>query len=143
MVPRILALLEHREEVEQVKDCLHRACYDLTLVNSFTEAMKALQNGEFDLIISDVHLENGASVFEFLRWVKTRKRFAKIPFVLFSLEPSEMAKYLADGVSTAARYLGAACYIDMEVFDPIRLCKEIEAQLVNIPGITLDSDEGE
>ncbi len=71
--------------------------------------MKALDRGEFDLIISDVHLENGASVFEFLRWVKTHKRFAKIPFMLFSLEPSEMAKYLADAVSTAARYLGAAC----------------------------------
>ena len=49
-----------------------------------------------------------------------------VPFVCFSAEPPEVGKYLADGVRTAARALGAARYITMEHFDANAFRREIE-----------------
>ena len=49
-----------------------------------------------------------------------------VPFVCFSTEPAEVAKYLSDGVRTAARALGAARYITMENFDKAAFLAEIE-----------------
>jgi hypothetical protein len=49
-----------------------------------------------------------------------------IPFVCFSGEPPEIGTYLADGVRTAARALGAARYIAMENFDAQVFRREIE-----------------
>jgi CheY-like chemotaxis protein len=123
--PRILALIEHPEHVAEVKRCLRYAGNEVCLVDSFTKAIAILKNHSFDLIISDVHLENDGSVFDFLKWIKNDRRSRRSPFVLFSLEPSDLAKYFADGVSIAARCLGAAKYISMEKFDPSLLNEEI------------------
>ncbi|MEW6505783.1 MAG: hypothetical protein AB1457_17630, partial [Chloroflexota bacterium] len=71
MVALIIALLEHLEQHAQVEDCLSEAGHAVLLVDSFSKAMVALQEQSIDLIISDVHLENGGSVFDFLKWVKS------------------------------------------------------------------------
>ena len=125
MVALIIALLEHSEHVAEVRGCLDEAGHEVFVVDSFAKAIALLKEHSFDLIISDVHLENGGSVFDFLKWVRSREPFRSIPFVLFSLEPNQLAKYLADGVQTAARHLGASKYISMEKFDPVRLKTEI------------------
>ncbi len=49
-----------------------------------------------------------------------------VPFVCFSAEPKEVGKYLADGVRTAARALGAARYVSMPEFDGPAFLHEIE-----------------
>jgi len=131
MGAQILALLEHPEDVTQVKGCLEVAGYEICVVSSFAKAKAMLQEHSFALIISDVHLENGGSVFDFLRWVRSDRRFRVTPFVLFSLQPNETAKYLADGVRTAARAMGATKYICMEKFDPVVLSQEISEVLVD------------
>jgi CheY-like chemotaxis protein len=117
MVALILALVEHSEHVEQVRSSLEDVGHEVSMVDSFATAKTVLEEHSFDLVISDVHLENGGSVFDFLKWCKTHRRIKSIPFVLFSLEPTPRAKYLADGVRSAARYMGAATYICMETFD--------------------------
>ena len=117
MVALILALLEDSEHATKVRAGLQGAGYHLVVVDTFAEAMKSLKTDSFDLIISDVHLENGGNVFDFLKWTKNQKQSQLIPFVLFSLEPTQLAKYLADGVQTTGRVFGAAKYITMEVFD--------------------------
>jgi len=91
------------------------------------QALLCVQN--VDLIISDVHLENGGSVFDFLRVVKWSERTAAIPFVLFSLKPTSVAKYLADGTRITARILGAVKYIEMDIFDSARFQQEINGLL--------------
>src|ERR1700730_13404349 len=88
--------------------------------------MEILRSADFDLIVSDVHLQNGGSVFDFLRWVKGDPHLRTVPFVCFSAEPPEVSKYLADGIRTAARALGAARYITMEHFDSSAFLHEIE-----------------
>lgn len=125
VVALIIALLEHPEHAIEVSNCLSEAGHGLCVVDSFAKAMVVLQEQSFDLIISDVHLENGGSVFDFLKWVRSDSALNPIPFVLFSLQPTSMAKYLADGVQTAARTFGAAKYITMDKFDSAIFAREI------------------
>lgn len=125
MAALIVALLEHPEQHTEVRYCLERAGYEVVIVDSFGRAKSVLRQHSFDLIVSDVHLENGGSVFDFLKWVKSNPVLHAIPFVLLSVQPSKMAKYLADGVQTAARTFGAAKYISMDTFDTAFFVREI------------------
>jgi hypothetical protein len=54
---------------------------------------------------------------------------AKTPFVLLSLEPTAMAKYLEDGIRISARMLGASLYIRQDKFDSDTLRQQIEELL--------------
>ncbi|CAN5472754.1 hypothetical protein BH10CYA1_BH10CYA1_49820 [soil metagenome] len=118
MAALILALLEEHANAKQVKICLEDCGHEVFVINNFVKAKALLSSQDADLIISDVHLENGGDVFDFLRWVKKNQKTCHIPFVLFSSEPTVLAKHLADGLRTTARLLGAAKYIEMEIFNP-------------------------
>ncbi len=126
MTAKILVTMEHEEQRNQIGDCLEKVGHKVTKVDTFHNAMEILRNTDFDLIMSDVHLQNGGSVFDFLRWVKGDPHLRSTPFVCYSSEPQEVGRYLADGVRTAARALGAARYISMENFDGPALLEEIE-----------------
>lgn len=126
MSAKILALLEHHQVMEQVSATLKEFGHTVFQANNFPDAMHLLGQQDVDLIIGDVHLQNGGSVFDFLRWVKGDPHLRLIPFVCFSTEPVEVAKYLSDGVRTAARALGAARYVTMERFDRAVLLAEVE-----------------
>lgn len=126
MVARILALLEHPEAMELVTDCLEHFGHSVYRADKFQDAMEILRQREVDLIIGDVHLQNGGSVFDFLRWVKGDPHTHAVPFICFSTEPPEVPKYLSDGVRTAARALGAAKYMTMEHFDRRTFMEEID-----------------
>ena len=125
MAALIIALLEHPEQHAQVTGCLEQAGHEVVVVDSFPRAKAILKDHSFDLIISEVHLENGGSVFDFLKWVKSIPTLLPIPFVLVSLRPTKLAKYLADGVMTTARMFGAAKYISMDTFDSAVFAREI------------------
>ncbi len=140
MTTTILALLEEHDNSTQVKNCLEQDGYRVFVVDSFVEAKAILKLRDIDLIISDVHLDNGGNVFDFLRWVNRSKLPVGIPFVLFSFQPSPIAKYLADGVRTSARVLGAAKYIEMDSFDAKVFSKHIENLL---PRERLDAERDE
>jgi CheY-like chemotaxis protein len=126
MVARILALLEHPEPLRLVVSSLEKFGHTVFPANNFATAMDTLRQHEVDLIIGDVHLQNGGSIFDFMRWTRGDPHLHEIPFVCFSTEPVEVPKYLSDGVRTAARALGAARYITMETFDPVAFRQEIE-----------------
>ncbi|CAN5489350.1 hypothetical protein BH10CYA1_BH10CYA1_23980 [soil metagenome] len=126
MDARILVTMEHPEQATLISDSLEHYGHCVVKVATFHESMEVLRNSEVDLIISDVHLQNGGSVFDFLRWTKGDPHMQVIPFVCFSAEPPEIGKYLSDGVRTAARALGAARYITMEHFDSTAFRQEIE-----------------
>jgi CheY-like chemotaxis protein len=126
MSARILALLEHPEPLRLVVNCLEKFGHTVFQANNFATAMDTLRQQEVELIIGDVHLQNGGSIFDFMRWTRGDPHLHGVPFVCFSTEPVEIPKYLSDGVRTAARALGAARYITMENFDPVALRQEIE-----------------
>ena len=131
MCAQILALHEQDDTSRRVVESLQASGHSIVVCESFADAIDILQRGhEIDLILSDVHLENGGNVFDFLRWVKRNPSSGRAtPFVLFSFEPSKMAKHLEDGIRTSARMLGAARYITMESFDSTDFCRQIDALL--------------
>jgi CheY-like chemotaxis protein len=126
MDAQILVTMEHPEQMKLISDSLEHFGHRVVKADTFHRSMEILRSSEVDLIISDVHLQNGGSVFDFLRWVKGDPHLRAVPFVCFSSEPPEIGKYLADGVRTAARSLGAARYITMELFDGHVFRNEIE-----------------
>ena len=126
MTAKIMVTMEHEAQRKLIGDCLEHVGHEVTKVDTFHNAMEILRSADFDLILSDVHLQNGGSVFDFLRWVKGDPHMVRTPFVCFSAEPPEVGRYLADGVRTAARALGAAKYISMEHFDGPALLHELE-----------------
>jgi DNA-binding response OmpR family regulator len=128
---RILALLEQHEESHQVNKTLVQSGHQVVLAQTFDEAIAVVQEMRFDLIISDVHLENGGSIFDFLRWVTTDAAAIKTPFVLFTMKPTLVGRYLEDGVRTTARMLGAAQYITMKCFDAEEFCRQIDSLLLS------------
>ena len=126
MTAKILVTMEHEDQRKLIGECLEHVGHKVTAVDTFHNAMEILRTTEFHLIVSDVHLQNGGSVFDFLRWVKGDPHMRATPFVCFSSEPPEIGRYLQDGVRTAARSLGAARYITMEQFNGPLFLHEIE-----------------
>lgn len=121
----VIALLEDPQQARTIKSCLHDAGHVVLVVENFSKAKVALREGPCDLILSDVHLQNGGNVFDFIKWVKRDPVLKPIPFVLLSIEPTETAKYLSDGVRVAARFFGAAKYISVLKFEPASLMAEL------------------
>ncbi|MBX9668360.1 MAG: hypothetical protein K2X93_12110 [Candidatus Obscuribacterales bacterium] len=126
MKAQILVTMEHKEQMKLISDCLEKFGHCVIQADTFHKSMEVLKCSDIDLIISDVHLQNGGSVFDFLRWTKGDPYLRSVPFVCFSAEPPEIGKYLADGVRTAARALGAVRYLTMEHFDANVFRQEIE-----------------
>lgn len=126
MVSKILALLEHPDAMRAIADTLQKYGHVVYKADTFQQAMDILRRDDVDLIIGDVHLQNGGSIFDFLRWVKGDPHMHAVPFICFSTEPVEVPKYLSDGVRIAARAFGAAKYITMEKFDKAAFLSEIE-----------------
>jgi CheY-like chemotaxis protein len=131
MCAQILALHENDATSADVVYSLEKSGHNVVLAGTFGEAIAILKSlRKIDLVISDVHLENGGNVFDFLRWVKDHpSKAVAIPFVLFSCRPSPLAKHLVDAVRTSARILGASKYIAMDAFDSDDFRKQMDLLL--------------
>lgn len=129
---QILALLELDSLSLDVVESLQRAGHQIVTCTNFAEAISLLQVTNFALIISDVHLENGGSVFDFLRWVRRNPLISATPFVLFGCVPTETAKYIEDSLRTSARLLGASMYLVMDQFDSNEFGRQIDSLLPNL-----------
>jgi CheY-like chemotaxis protein len=126
MSANILVTMEHDKERDAIANCLENVGHKVVKLDTFHKAMDSLRKCDYDLMVTDVHLQNGGSVFDFLRWVKGDPHMKNTPFVCFSSDPPLPGNYLSDGVRTAARSLGAARYISMEKFDAAAFMREIE-----------------
>ena len=70
MAAKILVLLEHPEPMAQIAECLEQFGHVVVKADTYQDAMDLLRHTDVDLIISDVHLQNGGSIFDFPRWAK-------------------------------------------------------------------------
>ncbi len=125
MAALVIALLVDEEHAQRITTCLLSAGHEVIVAHGLGKAKALVLDHVCDLILSDVNLENGGSVFDFLRWLKNDPQLRAIPFVLLSIQPSDPAKYHNDGLRVAARELGAAKYISMEKLDPVLLNQEL------------------
>ncbi|MBU6455102.1 MAG: response regulator [Cyanobacteria bacterium REEB67] len=130
MTAQILALLESSENTKQVLESLKQSGHAILSCHNFAGAIEILEGPlTIDLIISDVHLENGGNVFDFLRWVRDYPKSATASFVLLSINPTRLAKYLEDGTRMTAKLLGVDRYISMETFDACDFRQQIDKLL--------------
>ncbi len=129
MCAQILGLLELSKDSDAVYESLTKSGHNIVLCKTFAKAIEFLGRSSIDLVISDVHLANGGTVFDFLIWVKRNTSTKMVPFVLFSSEPTTLAKYLEDSVKITARALGAAKYISMDTFDSKDFSQQIDSLL--------------
>jgi len=90
-------------------------------------ALAIIKDTQVDLILCDVHVENGVNGFDFLRSVKQDKRTSEILFVFVSICPNATARMVEEGARAAARLLGAAGFISVRSFDPGTFCDEIDS----------------
>ena len=125
----ILALHEDDEHSYKVADGLTKSGHTVILSKNFPHAISVLKEKHVDMIISDIHLQNGGNVFDFLRWVRKNPSTQETPFVMLSSAPSKTAKFIEDGLRTSARLLGVTKYITMENFDSDGFCKQIDLLL--------------
>lgn len=129
MRSHILALLEADKNSRQVVASLERSGHKVVACKKFSDAIAILGKERFDLIISDVHLENGGSVFDFIIWVRRNALTRETPFAMFSFRPSHIGKYVEDGVRTTGRLLGVVKYIRMDEFDSDNFRQQIDSLL--------------
>jgi len=122
---RVVALIENKEMASDLRHCLTECGHEAVLAGSLTDAKAALANHP-DLVVSEVHLVNGGSVFDFLQFSKSQPAMSDIPFVLLSVKPSKVANVLRDSLLFTASHLGAAKYISMEEFDCATLVRELQ-----------------
>jgi len=127
---QILALLESTADAELLcKSLAGETGYSLIVSKNFKHAISVLKSQRVDLVISDVHLENGGNVFEFLKWVRSNPGTSDTLFVLCSINPNYVARYVEDGLRLCARALGATKYIKMDRFQSEDFRKQIDALL--------------
>jgi CheY-like chemotaxis protein len=127
----ILALHEDEKHSANVVESLEKSGHTVLLRKNFNDAIDVLKDTHVDLIISDVHLQNGGNVFDFVRWVKDNPETSQTPFVMFSSDPTPMAKFFDDGLRTSARLLGVALYLTMDKFDGEQFGQQINSLLAS------------
>ncbi|CAN5489097.1 hypothetical protein BH10CYA1_BH10CYA1_23960 [soil metagenome] len=121
----LIALLEDEKHEQRIKTCLLSAGHQVIVAHGLVKAKALVLDHACDLILSNVVLENGGSVFDFLRWLKSDPVLRATPFVLLNIQPIDPAKFHTDGLRVTSRHLGAAKYISMEKLDPVRLNAEL------------------
>jgi CheY-like chemotaxis protein len=128
----ILVLFERTSDLAQIKGILSNPFYAYQSVNSMQSAMELLQRKRIDMVISGVHLENTDS-YEFLNRVKADERLRSVPFVFVSLRRSDVARCVDHGLSLAARALGAARYLSIDIHSPPEIRAEISNCFLPLP----------
>ncbi len=118
---RILVVDDSPINRELIRCTLEPSGYQLTLAESVQQGADFVRNGEYDLILSDLHMpeEDGIAL---LKMVKADPQLSVIPFMFIS------ASYQEDNNFPLALELGAFRFLQRPI-DPQALMSEIEACL--------------
>ncbi|MFP5349384.1 MAG: ATP-binding protein [Gammaproteobacteria bacterium] len=116
---RILVAEDNPTNQLVIRSVLETAGHRPTLVNDGEEALDALETGEYDLVILDMHMPktSGLDVLKFAKWTLPANRM--IPFVILTANATKEAL-------EECRAAGASAFITKPV-EPRRLLDEIAA----------------
>jgi CheY-like chemotaxis protein len=128
MQGRILLLESNPTYIAELQRELESPGHHVVITPTIYKAVQALEAGDFDLIVSDIHLET-ESAFDLLRTVKANVKTRSITFVFYCIHPSDLTMSMQDGLDIASAALGAAEFILMDHYDPGELCRRIEKHL--------------
>ncbi|HEY9778113.1 MAG TPA: response regulator [Planktothrix sp.] len=128
MSGKILALEEDRKVAMELSQALETPGHHLIHMGDIGSAVECLQENHIDLVACDIHLRS-ISAFEFLKEAKSIPGKKDVPFVFYSIDPSEFTRALSASLREAAIKLGAADLIVLETFEATELCRAIERHL--------------
>lgn len=128
---QILILDDERGGIQHLHNALS-VKHSVTWTRTISEASKAIDLGDFDVIICGTHLLN-ESMFEFLKDVRDKAANKQIPFVCFRSGASAYAKANDPQIEYTSQLMGANAYIvaDYET-DTVALLAEVEAALESV-----------
>lgn len=119
---RILVVDDSPINRELIRCTLEPSGYELTLAESVQQGTELVRQGDFDLILSDLHMPEQDGI-ALLKLVKADPALAPIPFMFIS------ASYQEDNNFPLAMELGAFRFLQRPI-DPQALVAEIEACLM-------------
>lgn len=129
MSARILALFDANEAKNNVKSRLTPQ-NELVVVETSSQALKRIQNQQFDLVLCAAHLTD-ESFFDFLKSLRHAQDKAdrKIPFICCAASSSALAKSVEEPLRQACRILGGDHYLNHEEFYSDQLEKDVNRLL--------------
>lgn len=127
--PTILLLQELEADLTCISDAL-ASRYNVIQTRSVDEALRALEEmpDAVNLVLAALHLHEACS-FDLLLSMKHNASTNSIPFAFCCLRPSYFTRATANGISLAARVLGAQDLIIQDTFDADQLAEKITAIL--------------
>src|ERR1700677_113186 len=112
----ILVVQDVDQNTVGIKSSLEASGHQILIAKNVEGAKMLLEAASFDLVICGAHQNNG-TVFDLLKFVKSDQNRRHIPFLLFCLNPTELAKSVDESMRTTARLLGADKYVTQDVFN--------------------------
>ena len=124
---RILLAASPFENVERLERLLGER-HTIVRVNTTEQAVAAIKTELFDMIICGV-LFDDSRMFDVLKSVKKDKLQKPKPFICYKQSSSVLSSDMEAAVATAARVIGANCYLDAAGMDDQALQKALEAYM--------------
>lgn len=124
---RILIANNRQESLNRLRQ-LFEQHHEIVTVDTVERAATAIQKQDFDLIICGTQFDD-SRMFDLLREVKQDKQHKPRPFICFRDTRSTFGEQIESGVFTAAKIVGAACYLDGIEMSDNELLTAVEAYL--------------
>ncbi len=103
------------EGAEHIKRLLSTT-HDLVMVHNLTAASRLVENVDFDGVIAGIHFDD-CRMMELLKVVRKEPRYARRPFVVVRILPTELHPDMETNAKTMASVLGASGYVTIEDAD--------------------------
>lgn len=114
---RKILYVDDAHSLRQLVEMVLSKDYQVTIGEDGQQGLELAQNGDFDLVISDVNMPN-MNGFQFLEALRNNERYKFTPILMMTTEASQEMK-------DRGKSLGATGWI-IKPFDPDKLIKVIE-----------------
>lgn len=130
---RIFFLDDNPEHIKVLMEAGGLGGHEIIVRNTLQESMDWLnKKNHMDVIVTSVHLRE-ESIFQFVKAVKEDPRHNWVQVILLAPAQIDLAKFMERSLKQVAGGVGADKYIVMDKFDAVRLLKEIQASLPEMP----------
>lgn len=120
----ILYLEDSDAKSAEMDKCLSALGHALVPSRTIAEAVLAIEQKPFDLIIISIHLQS-ENAFDLVRFIREHPKFTRLPVILLDSYQTRIAKAVTDSLQVVCRMMEAT-YLAMEGFDSKQLIEQIE-----------------
>lgn len=136
---KILYLEDRGSNVEEVTRCLEPFGYEVTVVDTVAAAQDLLEQDEYALVMSGIHLEF-ENAFDLVRVIRQTKGNLELPIVLLDAHQTILAKAVSESLENMCATLDVTKYLAMDAFDESRV-RAVVAKLIEDPGSVISESK--